>query len=237
MIGLTGYLDAMKRSGALDCIMYFAGISGSCWTMAMYYNQLSQANPHQLESHLKSHVNTHWANMSNFINLLTSSPQNSKILLQGAVQRFHQQKGDISLVDIFGVLMGQTLLSQKNLSKDMYLSNQSQFLNDGSEPMPIYCVVRHDITLGKSLEDRLRELREIRDGTNKASEIARIEKKAKEIQEAKEKEGYQWFEFTPYEMGCEEIEAWIPIWSFGRSFENGKNMERLPEQTLDILMG
>ncbi|KAI7892682.1 acyl transferase/acyl hydrolase/lysophospholipase [Mucor mucedo] len=236
MIGLTGYLDAMKRSGALDCVMYFAGISGSCWTMAMYYNQLSKANPQQLETHLKSHVNTHWANMSNFINLLTSSPENSKLLLQGAIQRFHQQKGDISLVDIFGVLMEQSQVGEFE-KQDMYLTGQSQFLKDGSEPMPIYCVVRHDITLGRSLEDRLRELKEKRDDTNKAAEIERIEKKAREIQDAKEKEGYQWFEFTPYEMGCEEIEAWIPMWSFGRKFENGKNVERLPEQTLDILMG
>lgn len=261
MIGLTGYLGAMKASGALDCVMYFAGISGSCWTMAMYYNQLSQANPQKLETHLKSHVNTHWANMSNFTNLLTSSPENSKLLMQGAIQRFYQQKGDISLVDIFGVLMGQTLLSKKRerlpsekdgkdttsttegynvgefKKQDMYLTGQSQFLKDGSEPMPIYCVVRHDITLGKSLEDRLRELKERRDGTNKATEMASIEKKAKEIEEAKQKEGYQWFEFTPYEMGCEEIEAWVPMWSFGRKFENGKNVERLPEQTIDILMG
>jgi phospholipase A2 len=189
MIGLTGYLNAMKNSGALDCVMYFAGISGSCWTMALYYNQLSKANPQQLETHLKSHVNTHWANMSNFTNLLTSSPENSKLLMQGAIQRFYQQKGDISLVDIFGVLMGQTLLSKKrdilpsekegkdvastieesNVGEfkkhDMYLTEQSQFLKDGSEPMPIYCVVRHDITLGKSFEDR-RNKKKVINGLN-----------------------------------------------------------------------
>jgi phospholipase A2 len=27
------------------------------------------------------------------------------------------------------------------------------------------------------------------------------------------------------------------MWAFGREFEKGKNLERLPEQTLDILMG
>lgn len=31
--------------------------------------------------------------------------------------------------------------------------------------------------------------------------------------------------------------AWIPVWAFGRRFEKGKNTERLPEQTLGILMG
>lgn len=258
MIGLTGYLNAMKNSGALDCVMYFAGVSGSCWTMALYYNQLTNTNPKKLVDHLKSHVNTHWANMSNFIALLTSSPENSKLLLQGAIQRFSQQKGDITLVDIFGVLMGQTLLSKKrdilpteasgkdttsNVEKsdvgefsrsDMYLSGQSEFIKDGSEPMPIYCVVRHDITVGKSFEERLKELKERRG--NQKAEIEKLEKK-KEVIENEQSDAYQWFEFTPYEVGCEELEAWVPMWSFGRKFENGKDVEKLPEQTLDILLG
>jgi phospholipase A2 len=262
MIGLTGYLNAMKKSGALDCVMYFAGVSGSCWTMALYYNQLTNAQPQQLKTHLISHVNTHWANMSNFINLFASTPENSKLLLQGAIQRFTQQKGDISLVDIFGILVGGTLLSKKRTvlpsekegkdtsstteenttvgefdQSDMYLSGQSEFLKDGSEPMPIYCVVRHDITQGKSFEDRIKELKEKleKGNANKEAEIAKLEKQ-KEIEDQR-KDAYQWFEFTPYDMGCEEIEAWIPMWSFGRKFEHGKNIERLPEQTLDVLMG
>ena len=53
-----------------------------------------------------------------------------------------------------------------------------------------------------------------------------------------------WYEFTPYEVGCDEIggervpptyaharglnyrTAWIPSWSFGREFYNGRNLER-----------
>jgi phospholipase A2 len=31
--------------------------------------------------------------------------------------------------------------------------------------------------------------------------------------------------------------AWIPIWAFGRKFEEGKDLEKLPEQSLGILMG
>lgn len=31
--------------------------------------------------------------------------------------------------------------------------------------------------------------------------------------------------------------AWIPIWAFGRKFEQGKNTEKLPEQSIGILMG
>ena len=52
-----------------------------------------------------------------------------------------------------------------------------------------------------------------------------------------------WYEFTPYEVGCDEIGgmstlslphatfsshgvAWIPSWALGRPFINGKNLER-----------
>ncbi|GAA5812698.1 hypothetical protein MFLAVUS_006156 [Mucor flavus] len=260
MIGLTGYLSAMKNSGVLDCTMYFAGISGSCWTMALYYNQLTQSSPQKLKQHIKSHVNTHWANVSNFINLLTSSPENSKLLMQGAIQRFYQQNGDISLVDIFGVLMGQTLLTKKRESlpsekagqdvtskregsevgefepRDMYLTGQAHYIKDGLEPMPIYSVVRHDITLGKTFEHRIEEIKRKLDAASKPTEVANLETKKKDI-ENQQKDAYQWFEFTPYDVGCEEMEAWVPMWSFGRKFEGGKNIERLPEQTLDILIG
>lgn len=266
MIGLTGYLSAMQHSGALDCVMYFSGISGSCWTMALYYNPLTQADPDRLARHLASHVGTHWANMSHFLRILTASPENSKLLLQGAIQRYHQQKGDISLVDLFGMFMGGTLLTKMPSSpsppedkkemeqqmreepdtmedvdnqKVMHLTAQSSYVKDGSHPLPIYCVVRHDIALGKTLDDRLKELKkkyakEKDDRLEEEIEKLKVEKQ--EVEE-KRKDAYQWFEFTPYDMGCEELEAWIPMWSFGRKFENGHNTEKLPEQTLDILIG
>ncbi|KAL9550550.1 hypothetical protein MBANPS3_004673 [Mucor bainieri] len=264
MIGLNGYLNAMKKSGALDCTMYFTGISGSCWTMALYYNQLTNADPVRMEQHFESHLSTHWANMSNFINILTASPEKSKLLLQGAIQRYNQQNGDLSLVDIFGMLMGGTLLTKKPSSmkdpKDqqemkqrmrgddtmedmdtkraMHLTGQAAFLKDGSEPLPIYCVVRHDIAYGKTFEERIKELKKMTFKTSQEKkELDTLEKKADKFEDEQPNDAYQWFEFTPYDMGCEEIEAWIPMWAFGRQFEKGKNIERLPEQTLDILMG
>ena len=31
--------------------------------------------------------------------------------------------------------------------------------------------------------------------------------------------------------------AWVPTWAFGRKFELGKNLNRLPEQNLGQLIG
>lgn len=234
MIGLTGYLNAMKKSGALDCTMYFTGISGSCWTMALYYNQLTNADPARMERHLQSHLSTHWANMSNFINILTASPEKSKLLLQGAIQRYNQQNGDLSLVDIFGMLMGGTLLTKKPTSmkepknqkemtermrdddtmeevdteRAMHLTGQAEFLKDGSEPLPIYCVVRHDIAYGKTFEERIKELKKMTSrNSQEKKELNTLEKKADKFEDEQQSDAYQWFEFTPYDMGCEEIEG------------------------------
>ncbi|CEP10098.1 hypothetical protein [Parasitella parasitica] len=266
MIGLTGYLDAMKKSGVLDCTMYFTGISGSCWAMSLYYNNcLTNADPVRMKEHFQSRLSTHWANISNFINILTASPEKSKLLLQGAIQRYSQQHGDLSLVDIFGMLMGGTLLTKKttppikepgnqeglkqqvkddnameqvDTKRAMHLTEQAVFLEDGSEPLPIYCVVRHDIAYGKTFEERIKELKKMASrNTQEKKELDTLQKKADEFADEQHNDAYQWFEFTPYEMGSEEIEAWIPMWAFGRRFEHGKNLERLPEQTLDILMG
>lgn len=33
------------------------------------------------------------------------------------------------------------------------------------------------------------------------------------------------------------LSAWIPVWAFGRKFQEGKSLEKLPEQSLGILMG
>ncbi|THH27869.1 hypothetical protein EUX98_g6326 [Antrodiella citrinella] len=46
-----------------------------------------------------------------------------------------------------------------------------------------------------------------------------------------------WYEFTPLEIGCDEIGAWIPSWALGRHFESGKSTERRPELGLTILTG
>ena len=48
---------------------------------------------------------------------------------------------------------------------------------------------------------------------------------------------FQWFEMTPHEVGCDELEAWVPTWAFGRRFEAGRSTTNLPEQSLALLLG
>ncbi|KAI9273032.1 acyl transferase/acyl hydrolase/lysophospholipase [Phascolomyces articulosus] len=234
MLGISGYMKAMQDTGVLDLVMYAASVSGSCWSLAQYYSPLTNARFDSLLDHIKSHTHTHLANANNLIAILKASPHNSKLLMQGIIERYHQRDGDLSLVDVWGLLLGGTLLTKKilvnknnipngqkevesgivaeedrvkvkpmlvdpNMTK---LSKQTQYFQDGSLPMPIYCVVRVD-----------------------------------EEDDGHDTDLYEWYEFTPFEMGTEEIDAWVPVWAFGRKFDQGKNIERLPEQTLGIMMG
>ncbi|KAG1450750.1 hypothetical protein G6F56_008257 [Rhizopus delemar] len=295
MVACSGYLHAFSNTGLLDCVSYMAGVSGSTWAMSQFYSPLANASVDTLKNHLSSRIHTHIANLSNFLAVLNASRHNAKILLHGIIQRYYQQNGSVSLVDIFGMLLGGTLLTKKvivdiqkdaqeeeysesiSLAEDLpthdsgtirdeggeevkpkvlhkneiKLSRQQRYFEDGSLPMPIYCAVRHEvnrpgITKTDTLSSDLNEVKENEveeKETKKKKKDKENEKREKENEETKDEENkepkdlYQWYEFTPYEMGSEEINAWIPIWSFGRKFEQGKNTQRLPEQSIGVLMG
>ncbi|MCL4360809.1 hypothetical protein M1446_00460 [Candidatus Dependentiae bacterium] len=48
---------------------------------------------------------------------------------------------------------------------------------------------------------------------------------------------YEWFEFNPFEVGSSFLNTYIPSWSFGREFANGKSTDFAPEQSLGYLLG
>lgn len=81
--------------------------------MSQLYSPLTNASVSILKDHLSSRIHTHIANLSNFLTVLNASRHNAKIILHGVIQRYYQQNGTISLVDIFGMLLGGTLLSRK----------------------------------------------------------------------------------------------------------------------------
>jgi phospholipase A2 len=48
---------------------------------------------------------------------------------------------------------------------------------------------------------------------------------------------YNWFEFTPFEVGNLSSNFYIPTWGFGRKFLNGKSVGSSPELPLDLYLG
>lgn len=222
--GTSSYLSA-KEHGLFDCLTYTAGVSGSCWLQTLYYSDVAQRSHAKLIRHLKNRLGVHIAFPPDALELFVSAPTN-KYLLSGLVEK---AKGvpdaDFGLVDIYGALLAARLLVPKGeLSVSPYdfkVSNQRRFTDDGSQPLPIYTAVRHEIPLAEQMDTK--------------DPVAAEAKARKEA-------WFQWFEFTPYELWCEELSAGIPTWAMGRKFENGRTVWRdnglaLPEVRVPMLMG
>ena len=222
--GTSSYLST-KEAGLFDCVTYTAGVSGSCWLQTLYYSELSQRSHARIIRHLKNRLGVHIAFPPDALELLVSAPTN-KYLLSGMVEK---AKGipdaDFGLVDIYGALLAARLLVPKGelsvREYDFKISNQRRYTDNGSHPLPIYTAVRHEIPLAEQ--------------SDTSDPVAAEEKARKEA-------WFQWFEFTPYEMWCEELSAGIPTWAMGRRFQNGRTVWRdnglaLPEVRVPLLMG
>lgn len=116
------------------------------------------------------------------------------------VEKLKLGNSPYSLVDLYGLLLAARLLvpSDPNAElhhEDLKLSQQQSVVNDGSQPLPIYTAVRHEIpTVGAINEE------------NKTIDEG---EKSKAIEEdAKSAESwFQWFELTPYEFYSEDMEG------------------------------
>ncbi|KAG0637080.1 acyl transferase/acyl hydrolase/lysophospholipase [Tuber brumale] len=224
MVAGTGYYQALTEAGLYNCTTYTAGVSGSCWLQALYLTSLGKCSFDRVMEHLKTRINVHIAYPPKALELVTSAPTN-KYLLRGVVERLKTGYSSFTLVDLYGLLLGARLLVPSNElmldDTDLKLSAQRRFLENGEQPLPLYTAVRHEIPfIGGENENREPIPEELKEKTNKHDSW------------------FQWFEATPYEIYCEELEAGIPTWAMGRRFENGVNVSRkVPEMKLPLLFG
>lgn len=222
--GSSSYLSS-KEHGLFDCVTYTAGVSGSCWLQTLYYSDITQQSHAKLIRHLKNRLGVHIAFPPDALELLVSAPTN-KYLLGGLVEKAKGvPEAEFGLVDIYGALLAARLLVPKGelsvSADDFKVSHQRRFTDNGSNPLPIYTAVRHEIPLAEQSDT-----------------MDAVAAEAKAQREA----WFQWFEFTPYEMWCEELSAGIPTWAMGREFHNGRTVWRknglaLPEIRVPLLMG
>lgn len=224
--GAGSYLAA-QEAGLWDCITYTAGVSGSCWLQTLYNSSISGRSFHKLVDHLKNRLGVHIAFPPQALYLLTTAPTN-KYLLGGVVEKLKADPdSDFGLVDVYGLLLAARLLvprGELDLSeRNLKLSNQRDYIQDGSNPLPIYTAVRHEIPVTKQTDFK---------GHRAVEEMKAA---------AKQESWFQWFEFTPYEFFCEEFGAGIPMWAVGRHFAEGRsaplNGYSAPELRIPGLMG
>ncbi|KAI9816231.1 MAG: hypothetical protein M1827_001832 [Pycnora praestabilis] len=228
--GTGSYLSA-QEAGLFDCVTYTSGVSGSCWLQTLYHSSLGGRRHDKLVEHLKARIGVHIAFPPTALAALNTAPTN-KFLLSGFVEKLKGDSGaDFGLVDIYGLLLAARLLVPKGElgveDRDLKISNQRDYIDRGQNPLPIYTAVRHEIPLKEVQSDDEKSEGKVSQGT-----------KEKAIREA----WFQWFEFTPYELWCEELGAGIPSWAIGRKFKNGHNVVGddgfvVPEFRVPLLMG
>lgn len=140
----------------------------------------------------------HLAYPPKILELLDVEPTN-KYLLSGLVEKLKLGASSLNLVDLYGVLLGARLLvpaDDKSVDpKDLKLSNQSAHLKSGQQPMPIYTAVRHEIPFAAD------------DAGKGSSNINDNKHEAIESEQQKKASWFQWFEITPYEVYCEDLEG------------------------------
>ena len=236
MIGCLGYGEAMIQSGLWDCLTYVAGVSGSCWSLAAFYT-IGHGSMSTVIEHCKKRFSPYHPLSGDAIRAILSAPGGAKVTLGPLIQK--SQSGlDTVAMDLYSVFTTGWIFFQDDpamhpggtAQKEVagYQRTWHKFtsirehIDDGTQPLPIMTAIRHE-----------RPWKDWADKNHPFNEPDRATGNHAEARNA----WYQWFEMTPYEVGCDEIEAWVPTWGFGRPFSEGKSTMQLPEQSLALLLG
>jgi cytosolic phospholipase A2 len=175
---------------------------------------LARCSLPQLLAHLKSRLSVHPLHIPSFADLIFNKYAREAILTGPVVK--YLDGAPVNLVDVFGTFLSSRLLIPEDVERinDRWykLSEQEKMVDNGNAPLPIYTVVRHVIKDAEQKEeedvnnDRPEAGESGRVKTNDEEETNnRIQDSDKRAETRKEDDEFQWFEFTPYEIGCEDI--------------------------------
>ncbi|XP_070787398.1 cytosolic phospholipase A2 epsilon-like [Pituophis catenifer annectens] len=126
---MYAHLLTLQKLGALDCVSYLTGLSGTTWTMSRLYQDPNWSQ-NDLEKPLRS-VQNH-VTKNKF--LASFAPEKLKYYAKELWQRY-QEGYSVSFTDLWGLIIEAMLHSEENPHK---LSDQQQALTDGQNPLPIY---------------------------------------------------------------------------------------------------
>nr|POE47632.1 cytosolic phospholipase a2 beta [Quercus suber] len=236
MIGCLGYCEQMKQAGLWDCMTYVSGVSGSCWSLAAYYT-IGHGNMQAVIDHCKQRFSPYHPLSGEAIRTILSAPGGARVTLGPLIQKSKSGLATVAM-DLYSVFTTGWIFFQDDpadhpgghakkevagFQRSWYRwSTAREYLDNGSEPLPIITAIRHE-----------RPWKDWSDPEHPFKDPDHAEGDHADAVDA----WFQWYEMTPYEVGCDEIEAWVPTWGFGRPFEEGKSTMQLPEQSLALLLG
>lgn len=257
MINTTASLVAAKESGLFDVVTYMSAVSGSCWALNTLYS-VGGGDLDWTLRHLRERVKEPFLAPETFVKLFAIDDDASRLLLSAAILKRASRGGELSLPDVYGTLVSSRLYlsddddnhhtstvrkeegapaAPRPLSlATLKTSTQRQYMDDGSHPLPIYTTVRHDLPSPEELAEaeNKTEQQQQQQGGGPAANSGQGQGGTEPVAA---KLSWTWFETTPYEVGSDKLGAFIPTWSLGRVFENGKSTERVPELGVPVLSG
>jgi phospholipase A2 len=133
MLGCLGSLRALEKENLLNCVTYISTLSGSTWALSSWIS--TQMTLHNFTRYL------HKCAAKPFFEIT----QQEKVLIANmiAVKKLSHQP--LTLVDIYGGLLGNRLLENMKDKKHMtYLSQQTDIINNARYPYPIYTAISAD---------------------------------------------------------------------------------------------
>ncbi|XP_062572187.1 cytosolic phospholipase A2-like [Saccostrea cucullata] len=131
MVAYSGVFNALKKSGILDCTSYVCGLSGSSWYLSTLYSHKDwpEMHPGDMQEELMNNID------SSLIWLL--SPQSIYRYVDRILEK-RRNGQPISFTDIFGHLVGETLLKDRLTTK---LSDMREKVKNGRVPLPLMTCV------------------------------------------------------------------------------------------------
>jgi phospholipase A2 len=213
MLGLLGYSEEMKQTGLWDLLTYVAGVSGSCWSIAAYYT-FGDANVPKVIEHCKKRMSPHHPLSSDAVRSVLSASGGEYSTLGPLFTKSHSGLKTVPM-DLYAAFTtgylfmphdpilnpsGPQEVNENSIQPHRYWhkwSHASKHLINGQEPLPILTAIRHE-----------RPWKDWVDEEHPFQELGPAEKEHREASDA----WFQWFEITPFEIGCDELEAFVPTW-------------------------
>jgi phospholipase A2 len=203
MLSTLGALQGLEDAHLMDAITYVCGLSGSTWAIGPWISSgrnihtfsdmmIAQLDPQRMINP-GDITNQKWENIGR-----TSTP-------------YYYKKGTnlpYTTVDLYGGYLMQYLLPES--LRFIYLSQQSNAIQSGTLPFPIYTAIRAD---GKTYDLVI--------PNNRWYEFTPYEI------------GASWLAKSPSTL---PTGMYIPSWSFGRSFSKGQSTDFVFEQPLALNM-
>ncbi|BFZ20501.1 hypothetical protein BsWGS_23540 [Bradybaena similaris] len=123
----SGVMSALSELGVLDMAMYVGGLSGSAWYLSQLYSHPDwpHVSPGEQREEIKNNID------HSFLWLFRSFG----VTFVKEVWKKRSRGEPVSFTDIFGYLVGYTLLKNR---LDAKLSDQRQTVHGGQCPLPLY---------------------------------------------------------------------------------------------------